>query len=39
MLGNFFRKSAGLKQRVNKKQNFEIYSPVSSRSQGKYTKC
>jgi len=48
MLGNFFRRSADPKQRVNKtinilalvnkKHNVEIDSPASSGGQGKYMK-
>jgi len=36
MLGNFFRKSMDLKQRVNKKQNIEIHTSASNEGQRKY---
>jgi hypothetical protein len=36
MLGNFFRRSTNLKQRVNEKQNVEKDSAASRGCQGKY---
>jgi len=38
MLGNFFRRSAKHKHRLNNKRNVEIDNVVSSGGQGKYMK-
>ena len=38
MLGNFFRRSAGRKQRVNKKQNVYFDSPAAGGGYRKYMK-